>query len=139
MEECARGMGRRERSNDAATKDVQIKLIEEECALDTGQSATNAAVMDVQMVLSKEECAGGMGHITTQMMVLLHLDQNSSRRLQLNPSPMSMFLKLPSRDELNKAFPDRCPYSVKKYTRFKTCSKVLPYSFWIRIRKGYCY
>eukprot|EP00986_Skeletonema_menzelii_P009046 scaffold4016_cov116-Skeletonema_menzelii.AAC.3 len=39
---------------------VQIKLKREECAVDTGQSASDAAVRDAQMVLSVKECATDM-------------------------------------------------------------------------------
>ena len=51
MEECALDMG--QRSNYAAAKDAQIKLIREECALSTEQRGRSkyAAVMDAQIIL----------------------------------------------------------------------------------------
>ena len=50
-------MGRRLRSNAAVTKDVQINLIQNECALGMGQRSSDAAEEDVQIKLGKEECA----------------------------------------------------------------------------------
>ena len=85
-----------------------------------GQSANDVAEKDAQSMLRKEECARGMGHTAMQMMNLLHLDLNSIRLLQLNPTLMSVLLFLPSEDEVEKVFPERCPYSVKKYTKLNT-------------------
>jgi hypothetical protein len=56
-------MGQRSRSKDAAGKDAQIKLSEEECAKDMGQRLNYAAVKDAQIKSKKEECAGRMGQI----------------------------------------------------------------------------
>jgi hypothetical protein len=50
-----------QRSNDAAVKDAQIQLRQEECALSMGQRSNDAAVMDASIKSSKEECALGMG------------------------------------------------------------------------------
>ena len=70
-------MGQSQRwSNYAAVKDAQIKLIEEECALDTEQSANDAVVKDAQIKFNVEECAKDTGHITVTMMNQLHLDPN---------------------------------------------------------------
>ena len=49
-------MGQRERSNDAATKDVQIKLIEEEFAKDMGLRSNDAAAKDAITMPSLEVC-----------------------------------------------------------------------------------
>ena len=81
-----------------------------------GQSASYASAKDAQLKLRKEEFALGMaGQTAIQLMNLLHLDLNLNRLLQLNSNPVSMLLNLPPRDEVEKAFPERCPYSVKKY------------------------
>ena len=50
-----------QRSNDAAVKDVKIKLRREECALGMGQSSNDAAVKDVQIKLRREDCASSTG------------------------------------------------------------------------------
>ena len=105
-------------SNVAEAMVVQIKLRKEECALSMGQSSNVAEAMVVLTKLSKEECAGGMGHIAIQTMNLLYLDQNSVSLLHLNP--IRMLLELPSQHEVQKVSPERCPYSVKKYTKFNT-------------------
>ncbi len=47
-----------QRSNDAAVKDVQIMLSEEECAGSTGQRPNDAAVKDAHTTLSKVEYVG---------------------------------------------------------------------------------
>ena len=121
-EECARGMGQRLRSNYAAKKDAQMLQRQEECASGMGQSTNYAAKKDAQIKLGKEDCALGMGHITIQMMNLQHLDQSSNRvLLQLNPNSINMLLYLPSRDEVEKAFQERWPSSVKKYKKFNVC------------------
>jgi hypothetical protein len=60
-------------------------------------------------------------HIANQMMNLLHLDQSSGRLLQLNPNSIIILLNFPSRDEvnMNRASPEKCPYSVERYyTKF---------------------
>ena len=82
---CMLGMG--QRSNYAAKKDVQIMSSKEECVLGMAKIKS-----------SKEESASDMGHIAIQTMNLLYLylDQNTVSLLQLNPSPTSMLLKLPS-------------------------------------------
>ena len=91
------------------------------------QRLNYAAVKDAQIESSAEECAEGMGHIAIQTMNPLHLDHYWNTQMQLDPYPTNMLLKF-SRDEVDKVFLKRWPYSVKKYTKFKTCSKVLPYS-----------
>ena len=117
-EECAGDMGKR--SNDAAGKDAQIKLRKGECALGMGQR-DYAAEKDVQTMSRKEECASGMGQ-SAILMNLLHSDQSSSRILHLNPNSINMLLNLPSRDEVEKASPERCQSSVKKYTKFSVAA-----------------
>ena len=54
-EECA--LGTEQRTNDAASKDVQTKLSREECARSMEQRSINAAVRDAQIILRKEDCA----------------------------------------------------------------------------------
>ena len=49
-----------QRLNNAAKKDVQIKLSKEACAVGMEERGY-AATKDVQIKLGKEECAGGMG------------------------------------------------------------------------------
>ena len=77
-----------QRSNDAAVKDVQIKLSEEECARGMGQreSTNYAASKDARIMFRREEYAKDMEHIAIPMMnlQLLHhvLDQSLRRLLQ---------------------------------------------------------
>ena len=88
-----------QRSKYAAVKDVQTMPTREECASGMGERGY-AAKKDAQIRLREEECVRGMGHITTQMMDLLHLDQNSNRLLQLDPNPMSVLMNLQSWDKV---------------------------------------
>ena len=44
-------MGQRKNTNDAALKDVQIKLRREECALGMGQISNDVAFKDAQIIL----------------------------------------------------------------------------------------
>jgi hypothetical protein len=80
-EECALSMG--QRGNCAAVMDAQTMLKKEECALGMEQRSNDAALKDAQIVLSKEEYAGGMEQIAIHTMKLLHSDQSSIRLLQL--------------------------------------------------------
>ena len=54
----SRGQRRR---NDAAVKDVLIKLSKEECAGGTVQSSNYVKAEDAKILSSKEECVLGMG------------------------------------------------------------------------------
>ncbi len=81
-EECVLSMV--QRSNNARAKDVQTKPCKEEYALSMGHSESDAAVKDVQTKPIDEVYAEGTGHIAIHKMNLLHLDQNTTRLLQLN-------------------------------------------------------
>ena len=56
-------------TNDAAKKDVQIKLRKEVCAFGMGQRSTYAVKKVAQIKLRKEECATDMGHIAKEEFV----------------------------------------------------------------------
>jgi len=45
-------------TNDAAVKDVQIKLVQEECAIGMEQRSNYAPLMDAQIIPNEEEYAG---------------------------------------------------------------------------------
>ena len=85
-EECALGMGQRRNSNCAAIQDALIKLKKEECALSMGLSTNDAAVKDALIKLGKEEYVGGTGQtaIQTKNLLLLHRALDpNSKRLLL--------------------------------------------------------
>ena len=48
-EECAKSMGQRENTNDAALRDAQINPRREECAGGMEQRSNDAALKDVQI------------------------------------------------------------------------------------------
>ena len=54
------GMEQRSRSKDAAVKDAQIMLREEECAKGTEQSLNYVALKDAPIKLRMEECVLSM-------------------------------------------------------------------------------
>jgi hypothetical protein len=78
-------MGQRSNTNDAASKDAQIKLSKEECALSMEQRSNNAAMKDAQINLIEEDYAKDTVHIATltKNLQLSHrvLDQNLIRLL----------------------------------------------------------
>jgi septum formation inhibitor-activating ATPase MinD len=60
----------------ACTKNAQILLRREGCALSTGQRSNFVAVMDAQTHLRNEDYVGGTERIALYTMNQLHLDQN---------------------------------------------------------------
>mmetsp|Transcript_4592 Transcript_4592/g.6376 ORF Transcript_4592/g.6376 Transcript_4592/m.6376 type:complete len:130 (-) Transcript_4592:34-423(-) len=80
-----------QRSNYAAVKDAQIKLIKEAYAIGMEQSRRSnyASLKDVAIIPNEEECVEGTGHIALYMTNLLHLlynlDQLMMRRLRVFP------------------------------------------------------
>ena len=57
---CAKNMGQRENTNDAAVMDAQTFPSREECASGMVQRSNDAAVKVVQIKPSREACARGM-------------------------------------------------------------------------------
>ena len=94
-----------------------------------GQRSNYAGKKDAQNKLRKGECAGGMVHIAIQTMNLLHSDQNTDTDSLLQPHPnlTSILLSPSSEFKEEGAFPEKSPYSVKKYTKFNVCTKVQLY------------
>ena len=62
---------------------AQIKLRKEECALGMGQRSNDAALKDVQIKPIVADYVGGTVQSAIHTMNPLHLDQNSTRLLQL--------------------------------------------------------
>ena len=59
-----------QQSNDAASKDVQIKLSKEECAEGMGQRSNYAALKDVQIKLRGEEYALSMVQMSSKLCII---------------------------------------------------------------------
>ena len=113
-EECAWGTGQRPNENCAAVRGAQIEPTQEECAFDMGQSTKDAAEKDAQTKFSVKEFVEGTEHIALHKTNLLHLDQSSSWLLQFRPYRISVLQELPLEEKKRAEFPTRWSPSVKK-------------------------
>jgi hypothetical protein len=86
-----------------------------------GQRSNDAALKDVRIKLKKEEYANGTAQIAIHTINLLHSDQISTSQFGLKTSPKSVLLELPSEnDKMEAAFQARKPSTVKNSWRSDT-------------------
>ena len=103
-EEFASDMAQRGKGNDAAAQDALILSSKEECVEGTGQRGNTVAARDAKISLRKEECAVGTGQVAIHKMNPLHLDQNLNSLRQLKPYAIIEVPELPSRDKKKVLF-----------------------------------